>query len=200
MADSAPVPPEQRKKLTVWLIAGAAASLLLPLLAAIYVRMNENVPVPGPSGRSDLFERREGGEVKLTPAQTPAVAVPKYQPARAASGGSSLDFIKTNDAMATQNPSPVQTESSPAPVQKPAAVAEPAAAAKPAPSKTATKTSKKEFSVPRLQPSKRFSSFKSGKTAQPQAAGEQDMSEMLKNLPPGSENNPQIQELLKNHR
>jgi len=222
MVDFTPAaPPPERKKLTLWLIAGGVASLLLPLLAVIYLRITETRAVPGPSGR-DLFEHREGSEVKLTPTQV--VVIPTNLPASpppigegrvAAPESSSLDFITTNDELRARTQAikkdagpPVAPQASPPP--------ELPAVAKTT-SKTPAKSTKKSFSVPRLQPSRGFSSFKGGKDAKkgasgqqttgvldPQAAGAggggQDMSEMLKNLPPGAENDPRIQEYLKNRK
>lgn len=217
-------PPPARKKLTIWLIVGGVASLLLPLAGVIYLRVAESRALRGPSGRSNLFEHREGGEVKITPTQTvviPNSAVasppPMAEGIRADSppqpGGSSLDFIKmsaelkarTEVPAPTTKPAqaPAQVETKEAPVEKPAA-------------KTVAKNGKKPFAFPKLQPSRGFSSFKGGKDAKkgaagaqntqaldPQAAGAgggQDMSEMLKNLPPGAENDPRIQEYLKKHK
>ena len=197
MADSAP-PPEERKKLTAWLISGAVASLLLPLLVIVYLRITESRVVPGPSGRNDLFERREGSEVKLTPTQTAviprnqAVSPPPFADARpAAPGGSSLDFIKTNDELRVRA-NPPKAASVPVAAQAPVAASEPTTTAK---SKSKT-SAKKDFAVPKLQSSKWSNSFKGGKGRQTTGGG-QDMSEMLKNLPPGAENDPRIQEYLK---
>lgn len=211
-----PPPPQERKKLTIWLIAGGVASLLLPLLAVIYLRITESRAVPGPSGRNDLFEHRDGSEAKLTPSQpvviprSQAASPPPFADARpAAPGGSSLDFIKTNAE--TRPPA-----SAPPPVaaQAPAPPPEPAVAAK-STSKTAAKGAKKDFAMPKLHATKGFASFtKGGKDAKkgknaPQdtstldprgAGGGQNMSEMLKNLPPSDENDPRIQEYLKTRK
>lgn len=219
MVDLAP-PPEERKKLTVWLIAGAVASLLLPLLVVIYLRVAESRAVPGPSGRNDLFEHREGTEVKLTPSQT--VVIPRNQLASPAPfaegrpappGGSSLDFIKPNDELRSRA-GPPKEASAPAAAQAPAPPPEPTVAAK-STSKTGAKGAKKDFAMPKLQTTKGFTSFtKGGKDAKkgapqdtsaldPQAAGAgggQNMSEMLKKLPPGAENDPRIQEYLRTHK
>lgn len=211
MDDLAPPPPRERKKLTVLLIAGGVASLLLPLLAAVYLKMTESGSAPGPSGRSDLFEQREGSEVKLTPTQ--AVVIPKLQGVSpvpfaggrpAPTGGSSLDFIKGTDDLRARAQTPPPA-SAPAAAQTPPPPAEPAPAAE---SKTTAKNAKKAFSAPKLQPSRGFSGFTSGKDRKtgPQGAGApgpqgmgggQDMSEALKNLPGGAGDDPRLKEYLK---
>ncbi|MEK7384252.1 MAG: hypothetical protein AAB262_13320 [Elusimicrobiota bacterium] len=198
------LPPQERKKLTAWLIAGAAASLLLPLLAVIYLRTTESRAVPGPSGRSDLFEHREGRDIKLTPTQTVAIprnraaSPPPFASARpATSRGSSLDFIKTNAELRART-APPKAASSPIAAQAPAAAPQPTTTTK-SKSKTSAKKTRKDFAAPKLQPSRGFSSFKGGKEAENVGHGADgaDISEMLKNLPPGAENDPRIQEYLK---
>ncbi|MCR4295013.1 MAG: hypothetical protein NUW21_05725, partial [Elusimicrobia bacterium] len=103
--------PEQealdvRRKRTIWLMAGGAASLILPLLGVLYMRMSE-AKTARPPDSSVMFDRREKGEEKVNITQT--VVAPA---ALAASGvsslpiaggmtvtpapgsGSSLDFVK----------------------------------------------------------------------------------------------------------
>ncbi|MFI5345098.1 MAG: hypothetical protein ACHQ51_01875 [Elusimicrobiota bacterium] len=205
---------QARKKRTIWLMAGGAASLLLPLLGVFYMHWSSLSGGQGPSGRNDVFERRDGGDKRITPSQT-AVPGPGLMSPQAAlppvgrtesSGGSSLDFIKPGQEMAGKTPDP--SKAAPAPAA-PAAVAPaaPAAPAEPpaAAAKTKAKKGKKEFSMPKLQPSRGFTNFGSGKggstkggAAAPQGGnsggGAQDM---LNNLPPDAANNPQLQQYLK---
>ncbi|HAZ08928.1 MAG TPA: hypothetical protein DCZ01_10500 [Elusimicrobia bacterium] len=201
MAAPAPDDHEQtRKKRTVWLLAGGAVCLLLPLMGVIYLKWSEASSVRGPSGRNDLFERREGSERKITPSQT---AVPSNisapSSARRATGraespaGSSLDFIKMTDDMKAKAPEPPKAETPAAPAPTPP----PAPAVK---AKTTPKQTKKNFSAPKLQPTRGFSGFKGGNGPQTAPVGQeggQDMQELLKNLPPGAENNPEVQKYLK---
>jgi hypothetical protein len=199
-----------RKKKTVWLMAGGAASLLFPLLGAFYLHWSAGAGAQGPSGRSDVFERRDGGEKHITPSQTAVPSVGQMAPAPTslATGaketpvGSSLDFIKSNDEMknkvAVEPPKPA-TATAAAPA---APAAAPAAPAAPAPAKTAAKKEKKEFSMPKLQPSRGFTNFGKGSSAPagakggsaPQGANAQDL---MKSLPPGAENDPRVQQYLK---
>lgn len=213
-------PPEQelseqeRKKKTVWLMAGGAVSLLLPLLGVFYLHWSANAGARGPSGRNDLFEHREGGDRRLTPSQM-AVAAPTGMtppPSSLPTGGktetptgSSLDFIKPNDELAAKFAEPPKTATAPAaaPAVAPAATAAQASHTAP---KAKAKKGPKEFTMPKLQPSRGFTNFNSGKkgaatgAAMPQgAAGAGDAGDLLKNLPPGAENNPQVQEYLKSH-
>ena len=201
---TAPVPDDHeqtRKKMTVWLLAGGAVCLLLPLMGVIYLKWSEASSVRGPSGRNDLFDRREGSEHKITPSQT---AVPSNisapSPAHRATGRaesparSSQDFIKMTDDMKAKAPEPPKAETPAAPAPTPP----PAPAVK---AKTTPKQTKKSFSAPKLQPTRGFTGFKGGKSG-PQAApvepeGDQNMQELLKNLPPGAENNPEVQQFLK---
>ncbi|HEX4046664.1 MAG TPA: hypothetical protein VH309_02460, partial [Elusimicrobiota bacterium] len=97
--------PEDRKKKTVWLLAGGAVSLLIPLAGAIYLHVRQNAGSSGPTGRSDIFERREGGDAKIVPTQSAVVTSPSALTAPPPSGMmgavdkppvSSLDFIKAN--------------------------------------------------------------------------------------------------------
>lgn len=212
MTDFAPPEqPPERKKLTVWLVAGGVASLLLPLLAVVYQRVTETRAVPGLSGRNDLFERRVGKDTKLVP-------TPFSEGRPAPSGWSSLDFIKPTDELRARTGPPKAATATVA-AQAPVPAPEPPPAAAKSKSKTPAKNAKKEFTMPKLQATKGFTSFtKGGKDAKtgphgkqqtegvldPQAAGAgaaggQDMSEILKKLPPGAENDPRVQEYLKAH-
>jgi hypothetical protein len=208
--------PPERKKMTVWLMAGGAASLLIPLAGAIYLHWSQNLAAPGPSGRSDVFERREGADLKITPTQAAVVTSPSGLTAPppsgivagSASGGSSLDFIKSNAEMQAKM-ADSKTAATAAASTAPVAAAAPAAppAASTATAKTASKSGKKAFSMPKLQPSRGFTNFGStgakgaGNSGAPAgtSANGQTTQDMLKNLPPGSENNPQVQAYLKAH-
>ena len=198
---------EARKKRTKWLLIGGAICLLLPLLGIFYLHWNSLSGGQGPSGRNDVFERRDGGERRITPSQTavpgPGLSIP--QPSLPPSAGrteqptgSSLDFIKPGQEMAgkspdAQKPAPA---AAPAPVVAPAVQEEPAAA----PSKTKAKKVKKDFSMPKLQPSRGFTNFGSGKggSAAPKGGSKGGSpQDMLNNLPPDATNNPQLQQYLK---
>lgn len=196
---------QDRKKRTIWLMVGGAASLILPLLGVAYLHWSSISRAQGPSGRNDVFERRDGGEKRLTPSQTAvpvsALASPPPSPLTAGGrtgqpSGSSLDFIKPNGELAAKVAEPPKAATAPAPAAAPAA----AATETPAPAKAASKKGKKEFSMPKLQPSRGFTNFSSGKgsgkaAAAPQGGG--DSQDLLKNLPPDAANNPQLQEYLK---
>jgi hypothetical protein len=206
---------QDRKKRTVWLLAGGAASLLLPLLGVFYLHWSATSGAQGPSGRNDVFERRDGGEKRIMPSQTavplavPMTPPPSSLPAGGATerpAGSSLDFIKSNQEMSAKvndAPKPAAAAAAPpAPAAAPADAAAPEAAA--APAKTKTKKGKKDFSMPKLQPSRGFTNFNSGKAgaaaakgAPGGAPGGADAQDLLKNLPPGAENNPEVQKYLR---
>jgi hypothetical protein len=203
MATPAPEVPEVRKKRTVWLLAGGAASLLIPLAGAIYLHMSQNAGAPPPSGRNDLFERREGADQKLTPTQT--VVVPTSIMAQSRSGivgaaekpsGSSLDFIKSNDEM--------KARLADSRTAMPAAVPPPPSAAAPVEAvaeSTATskrgKPGKKAFSMPKLQPSRGFTNFGSTGGSKSGAPGGQDL---LKDVAPAGANDPRVQAYIKQHQ
>ena len=190
--------PQERQKRTVWLLAGGAASLVLPLLGVAYLHWSEGAAASAPSGRADLFERRDGGDRRIVPSQAvsslpPPVSLPIGKIEKSA--GSSLDFIKTGEDMKAK---PVETAAKPAaasPVTAPAVSTAPAAAAK-----SAGKTAKKPFVMPKLQGSNSFTNFntgKSGGSAPNGAPGGQNVQDALKNLPPEAANNPQLQQYLK---
>ena len=199
--------PHERQKKTFWLMAGGAISLLVPLAGAIYLHMSQNAGAPGPSGRSDVFERREGEEHKIVPTQTAVVSSPSalLKPTGAVAGaadkpaGSSLDFIKSNADVQARIADSKAAGSGPAASTASVAAAPAAAAAAPAaPAKT--KPGKKPFVMPKLQPSRGFTNF--GSTGSKGAAntGGQNPQDFLKNLPPGSQNDPQVQAYLKSHQ
>lgn len=200
---------EARKKRTIWLMAGGAASLILPLLGVAYLHISSLSGAQGPSGRNDVFERRDGGEKHLTPSNTavPVSVMASPPPASSLPGsgrtetavGSSLDFVKPNQDLAAKVAEPAKA---PAPAAAPAPAPEAAPVAAKTPPKTAKKGGKKEFAMPKLQTSRGFTSMGGAKGGAAAAApggaqGSGDMQELMKNLPPGSENNPQLQQYLK---
>jgi hypothetical protein len=205
-------PPERRKK-TVLLLAGGAASLLIPLAGAIYLHWSQNAGASGPTGRSDVFERRDGEDRKIVPTQSAAVTSASGLTAPPPSGmiagsvekpaGSSLDFIKSNSEM--QAKIAESKAAVPAVSSAPAAAAAPEPVAAP-PKKASGKPGKREFTMPKLQVTRGFSSFgSSGKNgakvgAPAGNAGGQNPQDMLKNLPPGAEKDPRVREYLKNHQ
>ncbi len=199
-------------------MAGGAASLIIPLLGVLYIRWNETRTAPRQADAQGVFQQREG-ERRITPPAAPAMAaavavgVPAQSPSapptsmmptssplpgsKSAEGSGSLGFIKPSDDYYNK---PAET---PAPVEK-KEEAKPAAAApeepKPEP-KTAKKTkpAKKSFAMPKLNTTKGFTSFKRNAPGAQAAADEGggDMADMLKNLPPGAENDPRLQEYLR---
>ncbi len=209
-----------RKKRTILLLAGGAASLVLPLLGVVYIKMSE-AKTARPPDSSVMFDRRENGEAKVNVSQTVTIINPSGPAGSAASslpvaggqtvttapGGSSLDFVKGGanntyyqDKAAAAAPPAASTRTAVTPVVVP----EP----EPEPKTVAKKGGKKAFSMPKLQGTKGFSSFKgaspkptggTGMTgvADPQAGKDGgDMAEMLKSVPGGA-NNPEVQKYLK---
>ena len=207
-----------RSKRTTWLMAGGAASLLLPLLGVVYIRMSE-AKTARPPDSSVTFDRRESGDAKVNVSQTVTIMTPAGQAnpnssslptaggptMTPAAGGSSLDFVTRGanntyfqDKQAAAAPA-ASTPTAPAPVAAPEPAPEPKAIAK--------KGGKKVFSMPKLQGTKGFSSFKGASpkptgakgmtgVADPQAGGGGDMADMLKGVPGGA-NNPEVQKYLK---
>lgn len=207
---------EVRSKRTIWLMAGAAVSLILPLLGIVYIKMNEAKTARTPS--SVMFDRRESGESKISITQAVTILNPATRTGSAASplpvkggqmapppapGGSSLDFVKGGANNAYFQDKTVSPAAS-----TPSAAAAPAPEPEPAPKTAAKKGGKKAFNMPKLQGVKGFSSFKGASpkanrgrgvtdVAAPQAGnGDADMTDMLKNMP-GGVNNPEVQKYLK---
>lgn len=206
-----PTPEEielQRKKKTLLLLVGGVLSLLIPLAGALYLKFGGSGEGKGLT-RTDMFEKREAGDARIvvtqgaappvtTPVMTSAIEAPPPAP-----GGSSLSFVK-GDGDFDQKAEPAKP-SAPAP----AAPAPPVADGGPIAAETPKAMGgKKSFSMPKLQTGKGFTQMKgfspkptggadiSG-IAAPAAAGKGgDMAEMLKNLPPGAENNPEVRKLL----
>lgn len=210
---------EARRKRTIWLMAGGAASLVLPLLGVVYIKMTEAKTARLPDS-SVMFDRREKGDMKVNVSQTVTIVNPAGQAnpnatslpiaggqtVTTAVGGSSLDFVKggANNTYYQDKPAVTPPAVTTAPAAPPVVVPEPA----PAPKSVAKKSGKKAFSIPKLQGTKGFSSFKGaspkptggqGMTgiADPQAGkGGSDEEDLIKNIP-GGMNNPEVQKYLK---
>lgn len=211
-----PNDPEEaaRRKKTLVLLAGGAASLILPLLGVLYLRWSESRAMPKQTDAAGVFEQREG-ERRITlpaaPAMSAAVAItaPAQPPSappppmaaplpgsKSAEGSGSLGFIKpSGDYYQDKKPEPASEPKKEA--AKPAPEPEQPKAA-PAKATAKTKPGKKPFVMPKLQTGKGFTNFKRNQPAaeEPAEGGGQDMSELLKNLPPGAENNPELQKYL----
>lgn len=216
--------PEQevldaRKKRTYLLMAGGAASLVLPLLGVVYIRLSE-AKTARPPDSSVMFDRRESGDAKVNVSQTVTIINPAPsagpsslpvaggQTVTTAPGSSSLDFVKGG---ATPGAGYYQDKQAAAPPATSTQAAPPAPAPAPepeaAPKTAAKKGGKKAFNMPKLQGTKGFSSFKGASpkptgghgmtgVADPQAGGGGDMAEMLKSVPGGA-SNPEVQKYLK---
>lgn len=178
MADLDPEAVEERHKRTVWLLGAAGISLLLPLLGLIFLRASESRNIHPPTN-TIMFDRREPGESKAG-AYKASVEVKPLRAAAPVKENSSLRFVKgSGDYFKDKEAETPQV-----------LAAEPIAP--PAPAKAPVKESKKSFNMPKLQGVKTFNSFKKGS---PQPAGGQE--DILKNLPPGAENNPEVLKYLK---
>lgn len=219
--------PEQevldvRRKRTIWLMAGGAASLILPLLGVLYMRMSE-AKTARPPDSSVMFDRREKGEEKVNISQTVTIVAPAGQAGPsslpvpggmtavpAPGGGSSLDFVKggTNNTY-FQDKDKTAAPAAEAAAAPPPPPAGPSGPIEPAPKAVAQKSGKKAFNMPKLQGTKQFSTFKGASpkptgapggmtgVADPQAGkGGDDMAELLKNVPGGA-SNPEVQKYLK---
>lgn len=215
--------PEQevldaRKKRTILLLAGGAASLVLPLLGVVYIRLSE-AKTARPPDSSVMFDRRENGDAKVNVSQTVTIMPPASPGGPGTSSlpiaggptvtmtGSSLDFVKGGASPGAGYYG--EKQAAPAASTQPAAPSGPIAAApepEAEPKTVAKKGGKKAFNIPKLQGTKGFSSFK-GKSpkptggagltgvADPQAGGG-DMEDLLKNVPGGADN-PEVQKYLK---
>jgi len=217
--------PEQevldaRKKRTVLLLAGGAASLVLPLIGVVYLRLSE-AKTARPPDSSVMFDRREAGDAKVNISQTVTIIPPASPGGPGTSSlpvaggptvtttGSSLDFVKGGATPGSgyygEKQAAPAASTQPAPAAS-AAVSGPVEEAEP--KIVAKKGGKKAFNIPKLQGTKGFNSFKgkspkptggAGMTgvADPQAGkGGGDMDELLKNVPGGA-NNPEVQKYLK---
>lgn len=188
--------------------------MILPLLGVLYLRWIEGRALPRQPDTSAVFQQRDG-ERRITPPVVPAMPaagtlsapVPSPTPSPTAMSplpaasappqdSGSLGFIKPSedyfkDKAPSASPEPPKQDA------KPASSPEPPKAAPPSTAKT--KTGKKPFAMPKLNPGKGFTNFKRnqpGAEEPSDPAGGADMSEMLKNLPPGAANNPEIQKML----
>lgn len=195
---------QKRRRRTIWLLTGGAVSLLLPLAGLVYLRWNEVSTTRGPSGHGDVFERRGRDGSRVLPSQTlvpPVLASPPPLPppggakAATAASASSLDFVKTNADMEARAPEASRAKAAAAPPPAPTAQRRPAPRAAAAPAKTTGK--KKSFAAPKLHPSRGFTSLGGADKAPTGGTSGQDMQQLLKNLPPGAENSPEIQQYLK---
>lgn len=207
-----PTPEEielQRKKKTILLLVGGVLSLLIPLAGALYLKFGGSGEGKGLT-RTDMFEKREAGDARITvtqgaapPVTTPVMTSAIDAPSQPA-GGSSLSFVKGDgdfDQKSGAAPPAPAAQTAPPP---PAAAGGPIAAPEP----VKAKGGKKAFAMPKLQTGKGFTQMK-GFSPKPTGGGDisgigapaasgkgGDMAEMLKNLPPGAENNPEVQKLL----
>lgn len=204
-----PNDPEEaaRHKKTLLLLIGGAASLVLPLLGILYLRWSENQVAPKQADAQGVFQQREGERrisLPSAPAMSAAVAMPAPSAAPSASatplpgaksaeGSGSLGFIKPSDdyynkpAQPTPEPKKEEPKPATAPPEEP----------KPTRKTAKTKPSKKPFAMPKLNTTKGFTSFKrAAPGAEAPADDGGDMSELLKSLPPGAENDPRLKQYL----
>jgi len=202
--------------MTLWLMLGGAASLLLPLMAVAYLRWSESHSTPPPSGRNDLFEHRDSSERKIVPSQSAAAVSYSPPPALPGSGeraapasGSSLDFIRKGEDIPGEPPE--QTAQAPAArAQNPAQAPTQQTASQTNNGSTQSgnaqsgqNQSKKSFSTPKLQPSS-FTGFQSGGSSKKGGHGSQKGGQKGGGMPlQGNGQNAQgggqdMQEMLKN--
>ena len=64
-----------RKKRTILLLAGGTASLVLPLLGIVYIKLSE-AKTARPPDSTVMFDRRENGEAKVNVSQTVTIINP----------------------------------------------------------------------------------------------------------------------------
>ena len=155
-------PVIQRNRRTLYLIMAGAASLLIPLLGVLYIRMGDTPATMTPGNIPHAFARRATQADRIKAASTPAPPVsmvpvagpaataraPGTQAAPSASGGDSLGFIKGGaEYFPSEEPrpaaAPAQAETAP-----PAAKTEEADAAT---KKKPAKPGPKPFVQPKLQ-------------------------------------------------
>jgi hypothetical protein len=194
-----------RKKRTLLLIAGGAVSLILPACGAVYLYMKESGESRAPNS-SVMFERREAGDAKVAITQAVTInpgaeglataAVPAGMGSSMPSGapqttaGGSLGMVKGDGDFLEGDK---KAEAPAASTQTAAAKAPPVEEGGPIAAKKGQKAGPKPFAMPKLQGGKGFTSFKG---VAPKGGGGGGMDDMLKNLPPGAENNPEVQKLL----
>jgi hypothetical protein len=188
----------QRSRASLFLLLGAAASLIIPLLALLFWRLAD-VPAVPMSSSARPFARRESQADRIraaaapAPAVAPAQATPAFVPNRVASKTNrsgtaptkitdSLGFVKADTGYYTKKVKATQ------PVTKPAAPAKtPKLPAKPKRTKPAAKT----FIQPKLSGTDRqdgFADFRNKQsrkagTGQPQTAPTPDVGAMLQSIP-----------------
>jgi len=203
----------QRNRRTLYLLAGGAASLLIPLLGVLYIRMSDTSAAPA-GNTPHAFARHDPAD-RLKAATTPAPSVrpapsslsaappaPGSQGAVERPTGDSLGFIKgSGEYFPTEAPqaapAPAKTEAQPA---QPGAETAQQEVGIPNPRKAADKPGTRAFVQPRLSDSKysvrpfSITPAATGKggqgMAKPGGAGQgappggmPDMGGMLKNLP-----------------
>jgi hypothetical protein len=206
MGETNPDPPSQdRRKRTLWLLSAGGASLLLPLAGLAYIHWTDTRPAPGAEGTADVFERREG-QSPIVPSQ----AMPNPVAIAAVAGStkpvSSLDFVKADPEFAARTsaaPAIASAAASPRIVAATPTSSSATAAATPTATKKTTSTGKKAFAMPKLQTGRGFMSFGSNSpAASGSAAGgsAQTTQQLLNNLPPGAQNNPDIQKYLQSQQ
>jgi len=197
----------ERNRRTFYLLLGGAASLLIPLLGVLYIRLTESSALPG-GATSHAFAHREAQADRIRAAATPAPPVP-MAPAPGTAGGApvqttagdSLGFVKGGSEYyptepATPVAAPQQTEAPP-PVAKADPPQDDAAA-----NKKPIKPGPKPFQQPKLQGSKFGGGFSNGFSGnkqfgvggrnQPQGG----MPQQGQQLPPGGM--PDVSGMLKN--
>jgi hypothetical protein len=211
MADLPIDPPQlDRRKRTLWLLSGGAASLLLPLAGLAYLHWSDTRPVPGPGGSADVFEHHEGqGPV------VPSQAMPNVVAMRPAGGSqkpvSSLDFIRPDPMFATHGPAPAAAAAAaaapPSGTTAPGIAFAPAASSGTAASQKTAASGKKPFVMPKLQTGRGFMSFGSSGSGSSAAAapgaaaaGGGQNAPAMQNLPPGAQNNPDVQKYLQSQQ
>ena len=199
----------ERRKKTAWLMAAGTAALLVPLAglaAAVYLHWSRNAGAAAPSARSDVFERREGNDRKITPTQTVSMtsrsALTTPTPSGTIAGvtaqqtASSLDFVKSNEEIQAL----IAHSKAAAPAASTAPVAPAAAPPQAAKGRAGVKTTKKPFAMPKLQRSRGFTKMGVSDADAGAPSGNadgQNIQDLLKNLPPGAANDPRIQQYLK---
>jgi len=200
-------PTDDRRKRTIWLLSGGAASLLLPLAGLAYIHWADTRPVPGPEGASDVFEHHDGQGPVIPSQITPNVVALPPGGGAAAKPVSSLDFVKPDPEFTARASAAAAAASgtAAAPVAAPATAASTATATAAAVSaKQTAASSKKQFVMPKLQPGRGFTSFGStgagSSAAQQGGAASGANAQQLMNLPPGAANNPEIQKYLQSQQ
>lgn len=132
----------QRRRRTLYLLAGGAVSLLLPLAGIAYLKLQE-APVPaGPTGSLEgVFDRRDAEAPRYVKAPEEAASV--ALPAKPSAGRSgSMDFISMSREMRPENV-PLALETAPP--------KEPPAPSRPPSEEKKIEAAKKPAHYPRLK-------------------------------------------------